>query len=61
MTTTPESGRGSVMFEADGKFYIWNMLNVGIREVLTPGNLYTIINIMNTRGQRALMVRDLHR
>lgn len=49
------------MFEADGKFYIWNMLNVGIREVLTPGNLYTIINIMNTRGQRALMVRDLHR
>lgn len=54
MTSTPKSGNGSVMFESGRKFYIWNMLNAGIWEILHPQDLDTIIHIMNTRGEREL-------
>lgn len=40
MTGTPESRNGSVMFEAGGKFYIWNMWDFGKSQVHYTYNEY---------------------
>jgi hypothetical protein len=59
MASTPESGEGYFIFQSGNKFYIWDMIQAGVWEILKPNTLDRIIETMVERGEGALKVKEL--
>lgn len=59
MITTPESGGYTTMFQAGGKFYFWNMVDCGLWEANASQDLETVIEIMVTKGDRGLKLKEI--
>ena len=59
MITTPESGGYTTMFQAGRKIYFWNMVNCGLWEVNVSQDLETVIEIMVTKGDQGLKLKEI--
>ena len=59
MVTAPPSGDYEVMFQAGGKFYFWNLIDGGLWEVNASQDLNTVIELMVTKGDRGLELKEI--
>jgi hypothetical protein len=52
-------GDGIVVFKACDKFYAWNQIDGHVVEILSSKKLDRIIEIMSTKGERALKLKGI--
>ena len=59
MCTTSSSGNGLYMFKSGGKYYIWNMIEGNVWEIVKPNNLTGIATKIEKGGLRSLMLHKV--
>jgi hypothetical protein len=59
MCTTSSSGNGLYMFKSGDKYYIWNMIEGNIWEIVKPKDLADIVTKMENGGLELLMLREV--
>jgi hypothetical protein len=56
MCTTSSSGNGLYMFKSGDKYYIWNMIEGDIWEIVKPNDLMDIVTKIENGGLGLLML-----
>lgn len=59
MITTPESRGHETIFQADWKFYFWNVIEGGFQKVNASQDLKTVIELLVTKGDRGLKLKEI--